>query len=371
MGNYSLKCDYYTKENGIEIIENKRLNFETDDKLNTDNIIETEENNLHQNINDNENKNHLKKMYLNSLEKNNIKEKPNHNLNQNLKKYINDQNNDNFKNLNLKQRLDKINLSPIRQLDKKEDIFMNKEKNQNKNRTTNLNQNNKKQMKKIIQINDNYISNIDEKIEDLLKRTNSDSYISFNINQTENEEKIKFTWNDLDILSIVPESKLKSDDQNIVIHFGYLNKFLSTGNIYSNVEKFCLLSKTVFCIYKSKESLLMKKKPVLMLNLSNVEKCDRINIDFMNRKNLENSYFFYILKKNVKNKIQNNNINQIINEDEYKRNFEVYNILCSKKNILEDIILKNDLIILYSDLEEVCDKWVCCINYFLNEFKKK
>ena len=50
MGNYSLKCDYYTKENGIEIIENNRLNFETDDKLNTDNIIETEENNLHQNI---------------------------------------------------------------------------------------------------------------------------------------------------------------------------------------------------------------------------------------------------------------------------------------------------------------------------------
>ena len=102
-----------------------------------------------------------------------------------------------------------------------------------------------------------------------------------------------------------------------------------------------------------------------------MEKCDRINIDFMNRKNVESSYFFYILKKNVKNKIQNNNINQIINEDEYKRNFEVYNILCSKKNILEDIILKNDLIILYSDLEEVCDKWVCCINYFLNKLKKK
>ena len=369
MGNNSLKCIYYTKENEIEIKEKNRNNVEGDDKLNTDNFLETnEDNNLHQNLNNNRHKKHLNKIYLNSHD-NNRKDNPNNNLNQKFKNYLKYSNDDNFKNQKFKHRLDKIDLSPIRQLDNKDEIFKNKEKNLNNNELINSKQNNKKQqIHKIININDNYNNNIEEKIEDLLKRTYSDSYISSDINETDNEE-IKFTWNDLNILSIVPESKLKSNDQNIIIHFGYLNKLLSTGNISSNVEKFCLLSKKVFCIYKSKESLLMKERPVLMLNLSDVEKCDRINIDFMNRKNLENCYFFYILKKNVKNKIKNNNLNRLINKNDYERNFEVYNILCSKKMIIEEILLKNDLIILYSELEENCDKWVCCINYFLNELK--
>ena len=364
MGNNSLKCDYYTKENEIEIKEKKRKKIETNDKLNTDNINDKNmENNLNKNLKNNG-------IDLNSYKNNNIKENLDPNLNQNFKNNINNSNNNNIKNQKVNnQRLEKIDISPIRHLDNKDERFIKQEHNQNNNELTKLKQNNKNQIYQNIHKNDNYINNIDVKIEDLLKRTHSDSYISLNINKIEDEE-IKFNWKDLDILSYVNESKLKSNDPNIIIHFGYLNKFLLSGNISSTIEKFCLLSKKVFCIYKSKESLLMKEKPVLMLNLSDVEKCDRINIDYMNRKNLENCYFFYILKKNVKNKIQNNNLNRLIDKIDYKNNIEVYNILFSKKIILEQILFKNELIILYSELEEICDKWVCCINYFLNNSKK-
>ena len=83
MGNNSLKCDYYTKENEIEIKEKKRKKIETNDKLNTDNINDKNmENNLNKNLKNNG-------IDLNSYKNNNIKENLNPNLNQNFKNNIN------------------------------------------------------------------------------------------------------------------------------------------------------------------------------------------------------------------------------------------------------------------------------------------
>ena len=305
MGNIQLKCDCITKDNNeIESLTKEKNLNNNNNKLNTNDNL---------------------------------------NLNENLNKKKSIDTSDNFK-------MEKLTLSPIREsLNDDSEI-----KNNLDNKLKYINQKNNKTFE--------FSSNLtnDEKIEDLLKKTESSNSINMNNNT--------FIWKDINILSVIPESKLRSDDKNIIVHFGYLNKFLLNNSL--NNVKYCLLSKSHFCIYKSKETLLMKQKPVLMIKLNDKEKCDSIEMNFLNRKNLENCFFFYILKKNIKYR-NNNNVQNFINFIDYEKNSDVYNILFSKKNVLEKIILNNDLIILYSDNEEVCDKWVCCINYFLNEIKNE
>ena len=296
--------------------------------------------------------------------------------------------------------LDRINLSPIKEINKEngyyddvgkdDNVFnsinikkeLNNQFKSNKIQFSNYNESENNENKETsnkfqndsIELYDNK-SNINNNNNNGNYNENNDDYFfeNYNKNLINNDIVYKFSWKNIDVLSIIPESKLQSNDMNIIVNYGYLNKFLLTTT--SNVEKYCLLSKSYFCLYKSKETVLRKQKPFLMMSLKDIEKCDIVYMDFLNKKNLEDFYFFYILKKNLKFQIpQINNIvfNEEISEEyDMKNNSEVYNLLCLKKNILEQIFSRNDLIILYTENEDECIKWVCLINYFINYYKQK
>ncbi len=251
--------------------------------------------------------------------------------------------------------LEKINLSPIRELNKKNNYI--EEGNIEKNKRI-ITKNKNNQMLNFVQEEEN-------------KNNKSENETLESLEENNLDEIYDFSWKNIDILSLIPETKLLTNDMNIIIHFGYLNKFLLTTSL--NVEKYCLLSKSNFCMYKSKETVLRKQRPFLMMNLREIYKCDIIELDFLKKKNLDGYFFFYILKKNLSFQIpQMNNLNEdICNKYDYENNYEVYNLLCFKKNILDQILGTNELIILYSENEDECDKWVCLINYFINYYKQK
>ena len=328
-------------------------------------IIESFENiNKYNNNNENNNQSN----YNNINDNNNNLNNDNNNENNNQSNYnnIND-NNNNLNNDNNNEYNNQSNYNNINDNN-------NNLNNDNNNEYNNQRNNNDYDDYKNENYNDNNNDNNNENYNENSNEDSNDDYLeNYNKNFINNDVVYTFSWKNIDVLSIVPESKLQSNDMNIIVNFGYLNKFLLSTS--SNVEKYCLLSKSKFCMYKSKETVLRKQKPFLMMSLKDIEKCDIVYMDFLNKKNLEDYFFFYILKKNLQFKIpQMNNIvfnKEIIEEYDMQNNSEVYNLLSLKKNILEQIFSRNDLIILYTENEDDCNKWVCLINYFINYYKQK
>ena len=389
-----LKCDDYTKKEDelinlpndntkenqnqnnnspIEHNNNKNKKNSTDlsdnpylDRINLSPIRETNKENYYDNVGKDDN-------VFNSIDtkdvlSNKLKGKKNQFTNNNeSEKIYNKETSNKFQNENIEsyENINKLN--------------NNNNNNNNYNNENFIENNNEKNKENLIENNngnnnDNFNENNNgNNNENSNENSNEDYMENYNKNFINNDIVYKFSWKNIDILSIIPESKLQSNDMNIIVNYGYLNKFLLSTS--SNVEKYCLLSKSNFCMYKSKETVLRKQKPFLMMSLKDIEKCDIVYMDFLNKKNLEDFYFFYILKKNLKFQIpQINNIvfNEEISEEyDMKNNSEVYNLLCLKKNILEQIFSRNDLIILYTENEDECNKWVCLINYFINYYKQK
>lgn len=182
--------------------------------------------------------------------------------------------------------------------------------------------------------------------------------IFFHKNEIFNEN-VNQNWQQLSIFTFVPKNKLLSINSKEIIFKGILNKLILSHlkqNCSTNVEKFCLLTKESFSIYKSKESCLLMQKPQHYFFLKNIIGCRRIDLSALNILKLQGLFFFYIEMKT----------NDMPNMSEEKNHIDHY---ANDEEMIREILKKEkeeQFFVLFSYNELLVDQWVCLTNYFLN-----
>jgi len=150
----------------------------------------------------------------------------------------------------------------------------------------------------------------------------------------------------MDIHSIIPKNKLLKLNDDSIICNSVLEKIIKIperNKIVYN-ERFCILTKTNFSYYKSKESYLNLSKPMLSINLKNIIKVEQTILD-------DTSYYFGLIC--------------IINDDTKKYIDKINTFINIGETNSEEFLLgfrsKNkDLII----------KWIVVLNYFIEITKR-
>jgi len=112
--------------------------------------------------------------------------------------------------------------------------------------------------------------------------------------------------------------------------------------------KFCVFCKTELSIYKSKESFLTLQKPSNIIPLERIE--EAVSVKGYNKNNLKKADHFY-LKLNTLSKLSMRI--DLKQSTERRRS--------SGKETEESIM------IFHSEKEDIINKWVTIINYFLNK----
>ena len=167
----------------------------------------------------------------------------------------------------------------------------------------------------------------------------------YNHNSLNNNDNMKNINKIIDINSIIPEEKLSKLNETSIICNSTLEKIIKipSKNKITYNERFCLLTKKKFSYYKSKESYLKMNKPLLSIDLKNVEKVEQTIFD-------DNSYYFGLIC--------------FINEDTKQYVEKINTFISPGENSSEEFLLgfrsKNkDLII----------KWIVILNYLIENYK--
>jgi hypothetical protein len=106
-------------------------------------------------------------------------------------------------------------------------------------------------------------------------------------------------WRNILITSIIPENKLLTSEGDEILFQGNLSKFThqssKAANSYSS--KFCVLTRSEFKIFRSKEVFLLLEKPLAKYPLFNISATNRINnIQSMNKKEQQKKYFHFFIE---------------------------------------------------------------------------
>lgn len=117
--------------------------------------------------------------------------------------------------------------------------------------------------------------------------------------------------------------------------------------------KFCVISKAEISIYKSKESFLTLQKPIIVIPLVRIE--EAVSVKGYNKMNLKKVDHFYLKLNNEgkKNSLRSDVKNPMAQSSERRRS--------STRDTEENIM------IFHSEKEDIVNKWVSIINYFLNK----
>lgn len=175
---------------------------------------------------------------------------------------------------------------------------------------------------------------------------------------------INDNWRQMSIASIISDCQLMSKDPKEIMVKGSLSKLIISHlftNCSINVEKFCLLTKFEFEIYKSKENCLLIGKPQQCLKLTNVINCKRIDFKCLNILKLQGLYFFYI---ETKKEITTSSINQSDIESIFNEDKEVIKKIMQRET-------EETFFVFFSIDEHMINQWVCIINFFLNKIRRK
>ena len=167
----------------------------------------------------------------------------------------------------------------------------------------------------------------------------------YNYNSINNNEKMKNVNKIIDINSIIPEEKLSKLNESSVICNSTLEKIIKipSKNKITYNERFCLLTKKKFSYYKSKESYLKMNKPLLSIDLKNVEKVEQTILD-------DNSYYFGLIC--------------IINEDTKQFVDKINTFIGPGENSTEEFLLG-----FRSKNKDLIVKWIVILNYLIKNYK--
>lgn len=214
--------------------------------------------------------------------------------------------------------------------------------------------------------------------------------------------KKKKSWRDLNITEILPKEMLyiKNDIFILQAEFLIFSKDNDIKRIAANY-KYLILTRSELRIYRSKEAMLYMKNPLQRISLFNISQCDvitekKIKEEYKNVKQLCKFNFCvqYITingmkieadekmneSKEVKNIYKEVNVNGGESEEEAEEEESMKIIKGKKMKLIKEednsessIKRKNDnvydnnsyLIIFSSNDEELVNRWICVVNYFL------
>ena len=204
-----------------------------------------------------------------------------------------------------------------------------KNNNNNINNTTNNNNENR-------QSNNNTINNKKLKSKGILK------------NKNEKNDKINYDnkkIKNFNIFQIIPEKKLFSLKEDDIVFASDLERMINNSDkgiiTYSN--RFCILTKSFFSYFSSKESFIRLKKPLFQINIQFITRIEEANLD-------ENSYYFCLVFKlndQILNSVKNINSFTTVNEEEKNE--------------------KESMLGFKSSDEDLVIKWVSILNFFMNK----
>ena len=214
--------------------------------------------------------------------------------------------------------------------------------------------------------------------------------------------KKKKSWRDLNITEILPKEMLYIKNDIIILQAEFLifSKDNDIKRIAANY-KYLILTRSELRIYRSKEAMLYMKNPLQRISLFNISQCDvitekKIKEEYKNVKQLCKFNFCvqYITingmkieadekmneSKEVKNIYKEVNVNGGESEEEAEEEESMKIIKGKKMKLIKEednsessIKRKNDnvydnnsyLIIFSSNDEELVNRWICVVNYFL------
>lgn len=214
--------------------------------------------------------------------------------------------------------------------------------------------------------------------------------------------KKKKSWRDLNIAEILPKEMLYIKNDIIILQAEFLifSKDNDIKRIAANY-KYLILTRSELRIYRSKEAMLYMKNPLQRISLFNISQCDvitekKIKEEYKNVKQLCKFNFCvqYITingmkieadekmneSKEVKNIYKEVNVNGGESEEEAEEEESMKIIKGKKMKLIKEednsessIKRKNDnvydnnsyLIIFSSNDEELVNRWICVVNYFL------
>ena len=204
-----------------------------------------------------------------------------------------------------------------------------KNDNNNINNITNNNNENR-------QTNSNNINNKKLKSKGILK------------NKNEKNDKINYDnkkIKNFNIFQIIPEKKLFSLKEDDIVFASDLERMINNSDkgiiTYSN--RFCILTKSFFSYFSSKESFIRLKKPLFQINIQFITRIEEANLD-------ENSYYFCLVFKlndQIMNSVKNINSFTTVNEEEKNE--------------------KESMLGFKSSDEDLVIKWVSILNFFMNK----
>jgi hypothetical protein len=204
-----------------------------------------------------------------------------------------------------------------------------KNDNNNINNITNNNNENR-------QTNSNNINNKKLKSKGILK------------NKNEKNDKINYDnkkIKNFNIFQIIPEKKLFSLKEDDIVFASDLERMINNSDkgiiTYSN--RFCILTKSFFSYFSSKESFIRLKKPLFQINIQFITRIEEANLD-------ENSYYFCLVFKlndQILNSVKNINSFTTVNEEEKNE--------------------KESMLGFKSSDEDLVIKWVSILNFFMNK----
>ena len=397
--------------NNNEIFINFQSNLNSNVNLNSNKsvkniLINNNENNTEKNLNEKEqneqlninNKNNLEQKLLNN--ENNNNNNNNFNTIQNYNYFL--QNNFVMTSNNIPQNINmNLNMQPNNNNDynNNNDNNSNNDNNgQNINNYIEYNNNNNINNKNYIDHNKNnninnkifYKENISQaniKVKQSVKNNFSPKKIN-NINQKENIVK----WRKTKIKDIISLDQLSKLNNKIIILNNIFKVFTkkNSSNKLETTIKYVALTKSEIRIYRSKESILFEKNPLIRIPLFNIYKCDLYKNDnpYINNISLKgkNIYNFYIELKNLNNmknedkslelnhlkKFENENRNNSFQKKKKKISFlkDIFNEHNSRNNT---VIIKNDicekdnsfLFVFSSENEKIINDWIALINYLI------
>ncbi len=204
-----------------------------------------------------------------------------------------------------------------------------KNNNNNINNTTNNNNENR-------QSNNNTINNKKLKSKGILKHKTEK-----NDKSNYDNKKIK----NFNIFQIIPEKKLFSLKEDDIVFASDLERMINNSDkgiiTYSN--RFCILTKSFFSYFSSKESFIRLKKPLFQINIQYITRIEEANLD-------ENSFYFCLVFKlndQIINSVKNINSFTTVNEEEKNE--------------------KESMLGFKSSDEDLVIKWVSILNFFMNK----
>ena len=215
-------------------------------------------------------------------------------------------------------------------------------------------------------------------------------------NRKKSQNKNENKWKQIKIKGVIPFEHLSKLDNKTILLNGIFHVFTKKNltNKQETTIKYVALTKSEISIYRSKESILFEKNPLIRISLFNISKCD---IYCNNNPNINN---FALQGKNIyKLFIESITLNNMENDDKVKliishktKNYKNKNngnsnkkkrkkISFLKDHLIEDISLDNNncklfhkenreknssVIFVFScDDKKIINDWIALINFLI------